>query len=58
MVTPFIRFPGDTGFSAGTGVRTVSELGNFEWQRQTGKRISIQFRFEDIRSNSLIISAR
>jgi hypothetical protein len=39
-------------------VRTVSELGNFEWQRQTSKRVSIQFRFEDIRSNSLIISAR
>ncbi len=58
VVTPFIRFPGETGFSAGTGVRTVSELGNFEWQRQTGKRVSIQFRFEDIRSNSLIIAAR
>jgi hypothetical protein len=58
VVTPYIRFPGETGFSAGTGVRTVSELGNFEWQRQTGKRISIQFRFEDIRSNSLIIAAR
>jgi len=57
-VTPFFRFPGETGFTAGTGVRTVSELGNFEWQRQTGKRIAVQFRFEDIRSNSIIIAAR
>jgi hypothetical protein len=58
VVTPFIRFPGETGFTAGTGVRTVDELGDFSWQRQTGKRVSIQFRFEDVRSNSVIIEAR
>jgi len=57
-VTPFFRFPGQVGFTAGTGLRTVDSLGNFQWQRQTGKRIAVQFRFEDIRSNSIIIAAR
>jgi hypothetical protein len=57
-VTPYFRFPGQVGFTAGTGLREVDALGNFQWQRQTGKRIAVQFRFEDIRSNSIIIAAR
>lgn len=58
VVTPYYRFPGQVGFTAGVGLRTVSELGNFQWQRKTGKRIAVQFRFEGIRSNSIIIAAR
>ena len=57
-VTPCFRFPGQVGFTAGTGTRTVDALGNFKWQRQTGKRIAVQFRHEEIRSNSIAIAAR
>jgi hypothetical protein len=57
-VTPYYRFPGQVGFTAGVGTRTVSELGNFTWQRKTGKRIGVQFRHETIISNSIIIAAK
>ncbi len=57
-LTPFYRFPGQVGFTAGVGLRTVDSLGNFQWQRKTGKRIAVQFRIGDLRSNSIIIAAR
>ncbi len=58
VVTPYFRFPGQTGFSMGVGLRTVDSLGNFNWQRKTSKRIAVQFRYDDVRSNSIIIAAR
>ena len=58
IVTPYFRFPGQTGFTMGVGLRTVDSLGNFNWQRKTGKRIAVQFRYDDVRSNSIIIPAR
>ena len=58
IVTPYFRFPGQTGFTMGTGLRTVDSEGNFNWQRKTGKRIAVQFRYDDVRSNSIIIPAR
>ena len=58
VVTPYFRFPGQTGFTMGVGLRTVDSLGNFNWQRKTGKRIAVQFRYDDVRSNSIIIAAR
>jgi hypothetical protein len=58
VVVPHYRFPGQVGFTAGVGLRTVDSLGNFDWQRKTGKRIAVQFRFNDVRSNSIIIAAR
>ena len=57
-VIPYYRFPGQTGFTAGTGERTVDANGQFSWQRKTGKRIVVQFRFGDLRSNNAIIEAR
>jgi hypothetical protein len=57
-VTPYFRFGGDSGFTQGNNVRTVDAEGNFKWMRKTGKRIGVQFRFEDIRSNTVIIAAR
>jgi len=57
-VTPHFRFPGQTGFTAGTGTRTVDAQGNFNWQRKTGKQIAVQFRDGEVRSNTVIISAR
>ena len=58
-VTPYFRFPGETGFTAGTGTRTVDAQGNFNWQRKTGKKIAVQFRAGDgVVSNTIIIEAK
>ena len=58
-VTPYFRFPGETGFTAGTGARTVDAQGNFSWQRKTGKKIAVQFRAGDgAVSNTIIIEAK
>ena len=57
-VTPYFRFPGETGFTQGTGVRSVDAQGNFAWQRKTGKQIAVQFRAGDVRSNTVIIEAK
>jgi hypothetical protein len=64
-VYPFIRFPGQTGFTQGTAVRTVTivdedeQIGEFAWGRNTGKRTAVQFRDADgLRSNTVIIAAR
>ena len=57
-VTPYFRFPGQTGFTAGTGTRTVDANGDFAWQRKTGKRIVVEFRAGDLKSNQVVILAR
>ena len=57
-VTPYFRFPGETGFTAGTGTRTVDAEGNFNWQRKTGKKIAVQFRGDGVVSNTVIIDAK
>jgi YVTN family beta-propeller protein len=58
QVRPFIRFPGQSGYSPGTGVRTVAEDGTFRWQRRTGKKIYVYFTSGDVRSERVIIAAR
>lgn len=57
-VTPYFRFPGQSGFTAGTGTRTVDANGDFAWQRKTGKRIVVEFREGSIRSNQVVIQAK
>lgn len=57
-VTPYFRFPGQSGFTAGTGTRTVDANGDFAWQRKTGKRIVVEFRAGEVRSNQVVILAR
>ena len=57
-VTPYFRFPGQTGFTAGTGIRTVDAQGNFAWERKTGKQIAVQFRAGDVKSNTVLIEAK
>lgn len=58
QVRPSIRFPGQSNYSPGTGVRTVADDGTFRWQRKTGKKIYIVFTSGDVRSNRVIIAAR
>lgn len=57
-VTTYYRFPGQVGFTAGVGTRTVSALGNLNWQRKADKHISVQYRHETIQSNTIIIGAK
>ena len=57
-VTPYFRFPGQSGFTAGTGTRTVDANGDFAWQRKTGKRIVVEFRASDVTSNRIVIQAK
>ena len=57
-VTPYVRFPGQTSFKAGTGTKKVASDGTFTWQRKTGKRIYVYFQHASIRSNTVNIAPR
>ncbi len=58
QVTPWVRLPGQTTFTAGTGVRTVAADGTFEWSRATGKRVHVYFTHGSVKSNTVVILAR
>jgi hypothetical protein len=66
VVRPWIKFPGQSAYAQGTAQRTVSifdpadELGEFIWQRRTGKKIYVYFATEDgaVQSSRIIIAAR
>ena len=58
QVVPYFRFPGQSGFTAGLGTRTVDANGDFAWQRKAGKQIVIEFRSGEVRSNEVTIRAR
>jgi hypothetical protein len=58
VVKPWLRFPGQTGFTAGVAQRSVTDSA-FSWGRNTGKRTAVEFRTLDgLRSNAIIIEAR
>ena len=57
-VTPWIRFPGQTTYAAGTSRPTVSADNTFTWQRLSAKKTYVYFTGESIRSNRVIIPAR
>ncbi|MGI9197549.1 MAG: fibronectin type III domain-containing protein [Candidatus Nanopelagicales bacterium] len=57
-VTPWVRFPGQAYFTAGSGVQTVAADGTFSWQRTTGRKIYVYFRHEGTQSNTVAIAAR
>lgn len=58
QLTPYFRFPGQTGLTAGSGSRNADANGDFAWQRRTGKQITVEFRFGEVRSNQVTIPAR
>jgi hypothetical protein len=58
QVTPWLRFPGQTSYTAGTGVRTVAADGTFAWSRRTGKKVYLYFTHGPVRSNTVTIPAR
>jgi len=57
QVTPWVRFPGQTTITAGTGVRTVAAEGAFEWSRATSKKVHVYFTHGSIKSNTVVIPA-
>lgn len=58
MAVPFVRLPGQTEYSEGTGTRTIDVGGRFEWQRKTGKKAYVYFMSGDVKSNTVVIDAR
>lgn len=60
ILKPWIRFPGQTGFSMGTANILVDDMGDWNWGRKTGKRTAVQIRDEanTVRSNTVVIEAR
>ena len=60
-VIPYIKFPGETSYSAGSARPKVDAEGEFYWQRKTGKKIYVYFVLEsdmDVRSERIIIQAK
>ena len=58
-VTPFIRFPGQTTFTAGSA-RPVITDSEVTWQRKTGKRVTVYLELSDdaaVKSNRVTIQA-
>ena len=58
QVTPWVRFPGQTTFTEGTGVRAVAADDTFAWSRATGKKVHVYFTHGSIKSNTVVIPAR
>jgi YVTN family beta-propeller protein len=57
QVDPWFRFPGQSSYTEGVGVRTVDTAGTFFWSRKTGKKIYVYFTHGDIKSNTVTIGA-
>lgn len=59
-VVPYLRFPGQTEYSAGSARPVIGADGSFSWQRKTGKKSYVYFTSEDgtVTSNRVIIPAR
>jgi hypothetical protein len=55
-VVPYIRFPGETTFTAGTARPEITD-GEFMWQRKTGKRVTVYVTNDDgdVTSNRVTI---
>ena len=59
-VRPWIKFPGETQYTQGAASRQIVAVGDlgageFQWQRQTSKKIYVYFRTEDGTQQSLRI---
>jgi len=58
QVAPWVRFPGESSYSAGTGLKTVDAAGRFDWSRRTGKKVYVYFTHGSVKSNTVTIPAR
>ena len=57
---PWIRFPGQAGFTKGVATVLVQQGGEIRWERQTGKRVAVVIKSRDgaVQSNAVVIAAR
>jgi hypothetical protein len=60
VLAPFIRFPGQVGYTIGNARRQVDAQNEFSWTRLTGKKIAVRFATpnDTLRSNQIVIDAR
>ena len=58
-VKPWVRFPGQTEYTAGSARPAIKAAGDFTWQRKTGKKTYVYFTSDDdvVKSNRIIIAA-
>ena len=58
-VVPYVRFPGQTGYTQGSARPEIAADGSFEWQRKTGKKTFVYFTSADgtVTSDRIIIEA-
>lgn len=58
-LTPMVKFPGQTSYTAGEARPVVSASGSFTWERRTGKKVYVYFMAsDDVRSNRVVIAAK
>lgn len=59
ILRPWIRFPGEAGYSEGVADILVSMRGDFTWQRTTGKKVYVFVKTQDglVMSNRITIPA-
>ena len=59
IVTPMVRLEGQSTFTAGTGVRTLSTDGSFTWTRRVngGRAVEVYFTGGGVESNRLTLTA-
>ncbi len=57
ILRPWTRLPGEVEFREGIAQILVSTAGTFDWQRRTGKRVSVYVQTADgsLRSNTVTI---
>lgn len=57
---PWIRFPGQVGYTEGASVIRVQADGTVRWERRTGKKMSVYLRTDDrsIQSERVSIPGR
>lgn len=55
-LSPWLKFPGEGAYTAGTAIITPDADGEFTWQRRTGKKIYVYMRGSDgTKSRTLVI---
>lgn len=58
VVTPWLRMPGQRGFTEGSARITVASDGSFTWGRRTSKKVRVYVTAGATRSNIITIAAR
>ena len=55
---PWFRFPGQTTFTQGFAVITITDDGTFTWTRKTSKKTYVYVTHDTVKSNTVVIAAK